>query len=92
MRKLLSTLSLFAAAMCFGKDIYVNSPSTTLLLKAEQGQPLHVSYYGERVDDAQQVYRAYSLWEEAYPAFARLRTVRSPFCPAARFTSSRAIR
>ena len=62
-------LSLCAATMMSAKDIYVNSPSTTLLLKADEGQPLHVSYYGESVTNAEQVYRAYSLWEEAYPAF-----------------------
>ncbi len=51
------------------KDIFVNTPNTTLLLKAEDGKPLHVSYYGERIDNAKQVYAAYSLWEHAYPAF-----------------------
>ena len=65
----LSVMSLFAVALLSAKDIYVNSPGTTLLLKAEAGLPLHVSYYGERVADAEQVYRAYSLWEDAYPAF-----------------------
>lgn len=63
------TLALLAAAAVGAKDIYVNTPGTTLLLKAEEGQPLHVSYYGERVDNADEVYRAYSLWEHAYPAF-----------------------
>ena len=51
------------------KDIFVNTPHSTLLLKADEGQPLHVSYYGDRIDNAAQVYSAYSLWEDAYPAF-----------------------
>lgn len=71
MRITLSTIALLVAAVLPAKDIFVNTPQTTLLLKAEQGQPLHVSYYGERVSDAEEVYRAYSLWEEAYPAFGR---------------------
>ena len=51
------------------KDILVNTPNTTLLLKAEEGKPLHVSYYGEKISSVSQVYDAFSLWEEAYPAF-----------------------
>ena len=51
------------------KDILVNTPNTTLLLKAEEGKPLHVSYYGEKISNVSQVYDAFSLWEEAYPAF-----------------------
>ena len=51
------------------KDILVNTPNTTLLLKAEEGKPLHVSYYGEKLSSVSQVYDAFSLWEEAYPAF-----------------------
>ena len=53
----------------FAKDILVNTPNTTLLLKAEEGKPLHVSYYGEKISSVSQVYDAFSLWEEAYPAF-----------------------
>ena len=68
-RTFIFVLSLLAITILPAKDIYVNSPHTTLLLKAEEGKPLHVSYYGESVSDAEQVYRAYSLWEEAYPAF-----------------------
>lgn len=64
-------MALLAAMTMSAKDIFVNTPNTTLLLKAEDGQPLHISYYGERVDNADMVYRAYSLWEHAYPAFGR---------------------
>lgn len=49
------------------KDILVSTANSTLLLKAEKGEPLHVSYYGDRITDAEQVYKANSLWEEAYP-------------------------
>lgn len=52
-------------------DILVSTPSTTLLLSAREGEPLHFAYYGERIDKAEQVYDAYSLWEDAYPAFGR---------------------
>ena len=62
-------LSFLAASFVPAKDIYVSTPHTTLLLKAEQGSPLHISYYGESIADAEQVYRAYSLWEDAYPTF-----------------------
>ncbi|MCF0199011.1 MAG: alpha-galactosidase, partial [Bacteroidaceae bacterium] len=59
------------SASLMAKDIYVNTPNTTLLLKADAGEPLHISYYGSRVSDAEEVYKAYSLWEDAYPAFGR---------------------
>ncbi len=52
------------------KDIVVNTKHSTLLLKADEGKPLHVSYYGSRVvGDISQVYDAYSIWEDAYPGF-----------------------
>ena len=63
------TLSMVMALTMQAKDILVNTPNTSLLLKAEEGQPLHVSYYGERIDGIDQVYNAYSLWEHAYPVF-----------------------
>ena len=62
-------LATVAAMPMLAKDILVNTPNTTLLLKAEEGKPLHVSYYGERISSVSQVYDAFSLWEEAYPAF-----------------------
>ncbi len=62
-------MAVFATISIQAKDIVVNTPNTSLLLKAEEGQPLHVSYYGERIDNISQVYSAYSLWEQAYPAF-----------------------
>ena len=69
--KKLSLLAAVLSATLFvqAKDILVNTPNTSLLLKADEGQPLHISYYGERIDNVSQVYNAYSLWEHAYPAF-----------------------
>ena len=68
-RILLLAAACVTAALLPAKDILVNTPKTTLLLKADRGQPLHISYYGERIDNAGQVYSAGSLWYEAYPAF-----------------------
>ena len=65
----LSLLSLTCTALQ-AKDIVVNTQHSTLLLKADEGQPLRMSYYGSRLKgDINQVYFAYSLWEEAYPGF-----------------------
>lgn len=71
MKKLFFLLALVAPGIAMADDIQVNTPHTTLLLKADGGQPLHVSYYGERIKNVSEVYDAYSLWEEAYPAFGR---------------------
>ncbi len=70
-RFFLCCLALIATVSLSAQDIQVNTPATTLLLKAEVGQPLHVSYFGSRVENIQQVYDAYSLWEYAYPAFGK---------------------
>ena len=69
-RFLLMAMAACAALALSAKDILVNTPNTSLLLKAEENQPLHISYYGERISDIGQVYYAYSLWDQAYPAFA----------------------
>lgn len=70
MKKTLFLVALLTAAVqLFAKDIFVNTPNTTLLLKAEENTPLHISYYGSKVTNADEVYMAYSLWEDAYPAF-----------------------
>lgn len=70
MKKTLFLAALLTAAVqLFAKDIFVNTPNTTLLLKAEENTPLHISYYGSKVTNADEVYMAYSLWEDAYPAF-----------------------
>ncbi len=67
----LFALTLSMALMAHADDITVSTPNTTLLLNAQTGQPLRVSYYGSRVTRPAEVYDAYSLWEEAYPAFGR---------------------
>ena len=69
MRKQLTVIALLAAATLPAKDIFVNTPRTTLLLGVEENKPVHISYYGEKITDANEVYRAFSIWEEAYPAF-----------------------
>ena len=43
---ILTSLALLAAVCVQGKDIFVNTPGTTLLLKGEEGKPLMISYYG----------------------------------------------
>lgn len=68
---LLAVLTLCVAGIAHAEDILISTPSTSMLLKADVGQPLHFSYYGERITDVNQVYDASSLWEEAYPAFGR---------------------
>lgn len=69
--KRLSFLAMAVAAVISlqAKDIVVNTPNTTLLLRTSENQPVHISYYGERVENLHQVYNAYSLWQPAYPAF-----------------------
>lgn len=71
MKKLIALIATaFVASATEAKDILVNTPATTLLLKAEEGQALHISYYGSRLTNGvSEVYDASSLWEEAYPAF-----------------------
>ncbi len=70
-RQLFTILALGVTSIAWAEDIKVSTPNTTLLLSATEGEPLHMSYYGERVDNTSQVYDAYSIWEEAYPAFGR---------------------
>lgn len=70
MRKLcISFLALMSISTLYAKDIVMNTPNTSLVLKAEDGKPLYISYYGERINSVDEVYMAYSLWEHAYPAF-----------------------
>ncbi len=72
MRKICMVLAAFViGVMLQAKDIVMNTPGTSLVLKAEEGKPLYISYYGERIASVDEVYMAFSLWEEAYPAFGR---------------------
>ena len=66
---LLTSLLLTAAISLNAKDIFVNTPNTTLLLQAEEGSPVYVQYYGDRISDASQVSNAQLRKEEAYPCF-----------------------
>lgn len=71
MKKLLILAALLTTATAWADDISVSTPQTTLLLSYTEGQPLHFAYYGERVEQTTDVYDAYSMWEDAYPAFGR---------------------
>lgn len=52
-------------------DIRVETPNSLMLLSSREGEPLHFAYYGEAVKNTAEIYDAYSLWEDAYPAFGR---------------------
>lgn len=66
---LMLALILSAGVNLNAKDIAINTPNTTLLLQANEGAPLYIVYYGDKVADFSQIYKAYSLKEAAYPAF-----------------------
>ena len=55
------------------KDVFVNTPKTTLMLAVNEGEAPRVHYYGSRLKahQAQEVYDAKSVNYEAYPAFSR---------------------
>ena len=55
------------------KDVFVNTPKTTLMLAVNEGEAPRVHYYGSRLKahQAQEVYDAKSVNYEAYPAFGR---------------------
>lgn len=71
MKRFLLPVLLAASCNLWADDIMVSTPNSTLLLKADNGQVLHQSYYGPKVNNVNEVYDAYSLWEDAYPAFGR---------------------
>ena len=54
-------------------DVFVNTPKTTLMLAANEGQTPRIHYYGSRIkaDQAHEVYDAMSINYDAYPAFGR---------------------
>ena len=69
-------ISILALALCQttdAKDVFVNTPKTTLMLSANEGQTPRIHYYGSRLkaDQAHEVYDARSLDYDAYPAFGR---------------------
>ena len=74
MRKLL--LLLLALSLCSvanAKDVFVNTPHTTLMLAVNEGETPRIHYYGSRIkaSQAQEVYDAMSINYDAYPAFGR---------------------
>ena len=55
------------------KDVFVNTPRTTLMLSVNDGETPRIQYYGSRLkaSQASEVYAARSLNYDAYPAFGR---------------------
>ena len=55
------------------KDVFVNTPRTTLMLSVNDGETPRIQYYGSRLkaSQADEVYAARSLNYDAYPAFGR---------------------
>ena len=55
------------------KDVFVNTPRTTLMLSVNDGETPRIQYYGSRLkaSQADEVYAARSLNQDAYPAFGR---------------------
>ncbi len=55
------------------KDIFINTPKTTLMLTANDGGTPRIHYYGSRITPAQgrEVIDAMSINYDAYPAFGR---------------------
>ncbi len=70
---LLSVLALTLTQTMSAKDVFVNTPKTTLMLAANEGQTPRIHYYGSRIkaDQAHEVYDAMSINYDAYPAFGR---------------------
>ena len=69
-------LSILAMTLCqttSAKDVFVNTPKTTLMLAVNEGQTPRIHYYGSRIkaDQAHEVYDAMSINYDAYPAFGR---------------------
>ena len=55
------------------KDVFVNTPKTTLMLSVNEGSTPRIHYYGSRINSnqAQEIYDAMSINYDAYPAFGR---------------------
>ena len=70
MKRLASILLIALASLTAGaKNIQINTPNTTLLLSAEPGETVYFRYFGDKLDDANQVYHAQFGKNEAYPCF-----------------------
>lgn len=72
-RLLISCLALTLAYAANAKDVFVNTPHTTLMLSVNEGNTPRIHYYGSRIrpEQAQEVYDAMSINYDAYPAFGR---------------------
>jgi alpha-galactosidase len=70
---LLSVIALTLSMTGNAKDVFVNTPKTTLMLAVNEGQTPRIHYYGSRLkaDQAHEVYDAMSINYDAYPAFGR---------------------
>lgn len=53
------------------KDLFVNTPNTTLLLQANENSALRIMYYGSRITSAETeaVYAGGAFYSKAYPDF-----------------------
>ena len=70
---LLSALALTMSQTISAKDVFVNTPKTTLMLAVNEGQTPRIHYYGSRIrpEQAHEVYDAMSINYDANPAFGR---------------------
>ena len=70
---LLSIFSLTLSQTASAQDVFVNTPKTTLLLSAVEGQTPRIHYYGSRLspNESHEVYDPTSINSDAYPAFGR---------------------
>ncbi|WP_044110295.1 alpha-galactosidase [Xylanibacter brevis] len=77
MKKIFSLLAfcplLFSVGKLSAKDVFVNTPKTTLMLSVNEGSTPRIHYYGSRIShsQAQEIYDAMSINYDAYPAFGR---------------------
>ena len=78
MKQLFLSLAISAGAMLCtlqaqAKDVFVNTPRTSLMLSVNEGSTPRIHYYGSRVkpSQAQEIYDAMSINYDAYPAFGR---------------------
>ncbi len=74
MKKIIITLlSFFFLLSVFSlkaEDFLLSTPNTSLLLEANKEKPLHLQYYGSRIESPSEVYNSgTALWQLAYPAF-----------------------
>ena len=77
MKKIISLLALcnllVPMSKLYAKDVFVNTPKTTLMLSVNEGSTPRIHYYGSRINpnQAQEIYDAMSINYDAYPAFGR---------------------